>query len=161
MLERPRDIRSSQKRGPMVDAWGWAALVVAWLTALGGEQPRPEPLGSSCHCNCTCEVEQAICPATASWFGELVKALVFVTFGVISGCGLLGRAVQLIGQGLLKVWAGILQGNQEPPTKKDHLGVEIGSRFALDSEQRSEPAFVRDRALQQLELVRSRRSGRS
>ena len=89
-------------------------------------------------------------------FGELVKALVFVTFGVISKCGLLGRAVQLIGQGLLKVWAGILQGNQEPPTKGEHLGAEIGSRVALDSE----PAFVRDRALQQLELVRSRRTGR-
>ena len=72
----------------MVDAWGWAALVVAWLTALGGEQPRPEALRSSCHCNCNCEVEQAICPAAASWFGELGKALVFVAFGVISGCGL-------------------------------------------------------------------------
>ena len=66
--------------------------------------------------------------------------------------------MQLIGQGLLKVWAGILQGNQEHPTKREHLGVEIGSKVAfLDSE----PAFVRDRALQQLELVRSRRTGRS
>ena len=152
MLERPRDIRSSQKRGPMVDSWGWAALVVAWLTALGGEQPRPEPLGSSCHCNCTCEtkVSAVDCPE-ASWTWELLKILVFLLAGillatvrVISGfITVFGKVMGLVGD----LWSA----TATTPSLTSSTAPEAAIEGGEDQ---------RVRALRQLAVVRERKAAR-
>ena len=87
----------------MVDAWGWAALAVAWLSALSGERVAEGP-STSCHCNCTCEVEPVTCPAVGSWTGELVKWLILLFVGVIIGCGWICKAALYLGQLVTKVF---------------------------------------------------------
>ena len=141
----------------MVDGWGWFAIGLAWIASLGGERPvAREQWTGSCLCNCTCEVEAAACPPPPTWWAELLKLGLCLLVGVAWGCGLLIRGLRAGVQLVFK-----LVFDLSPIAKldlEDTPGLQSSLRVGqLKSE---EPSELRDRALQQLEVVRTRRAVR-
>lgn len=135
----------------MVDAFSWVAVAIAWLAALLGDQHKT--LGvAECNCNCTCEVNPLPC-AGSPWWWELLKAVALLLFGVLVGGGYLVVGVAKLAGGWLWLTS----------RATSSVGDESLPRETLRGPP-STPAIgdqQRDRALQQLELVRARRVQRA
>ena len=133
----------------MVDSTGLVAVILAWVGTWVTERGQTV-VPSDCSCNCTCEVAAVTCPALGSWTWELCKLLAWVITGILLGSGHLALSVIL---GALRLLLNHLASLSAPTAPTTSL---TPSRASFIETPGSEDQ--RDRARQQLELLRQRRA---
>ncbi len=141
-------------------------LAATWL--LSWIDRRTESGIAQVFCNCTCEVQPVHCEVN-SWSFEILKACIWTFFGLILGLGklTLGILYWLWEQLLITLHSRTLS---EPdssavvapppqPIKARSGGVPSGPQPVLDRLGGGQQEPNRDRALEQLALIRQRREG--